>query len=281
MVRFEKRYPRWQRPFAPACGLFGWFVVRRGLATLAAERAGLPNVTASRLDTRLPETSIPVELTGLVQTLNQMLERLQDAFNRLSNFSSDLAHELRTPVTNLTTQTQVALSQPRDAQTHIERRLPNAEEFERLSRMISDMLFLAKADHGLMLPSSETIELKQEIEGLLDFYDALAEERQVTLTVEGQGRITGDRLMLRRAISNLLSMHYDTHHRMVVSPFASKAQAHAPTSPLKTRVKLSLPRISPPLRSLFIAQTKPAPIPHRKAPAWALQLQKPLFQLTG
>lgn len=244
---------------ALACGLFGWFVVRRGLAPLRLLKEQASNVTASRLDTRLPETSIPVELTGLVQTLNQMLERLQDAFNRLSNFSSDLAHELRTPVTNLTTQTQVALSQPRDAQAYRETLASNAEEFERLSRMISDMLFLAKADHGLMLPSSETIELKQEIEGLLDFYDALAEERQVTLTVEGQGRITGDRLMLRRAISNLLSnalRHTPSDGRITVR---IKAQAHAPTSPLKTRVKLSLPRISPPLRSLLSRRQSPHP----------------------
>jgi len=229
MVRFEKTLSALATTAALACGLFGWFVVRRGLAPLRLLKEQASNVTASRLDTRLPETSIPVELTGLVQTLNQMLERLQDAFNRLSNFSSDLAHELRTPVTNLTTQTQVALSQPRDAQAYRETLASNAEEFERLSRMISDMLFLAKADHGLMLPSSETIELKQEIEGLLDFYDALAEERQVTLTVEGQGRITGDRLMLRRAISNLLSnalRHTPSDGRITVRIQSTGARTH-------------------------------------------------------
>ena len=252
---------------ALACGLFGWFVVRRGLAPLRLLKEQASNVTASRLDTRLPETSIPVELTGLVQTLNQMLERLQDAFNRLSNFSSDLAHELRTPVTNLTTQTQVALSQPRDAQAYRETLASNAEEFERLSRMISDMLFLAKADHGLMLPSSETIELKQEIEGLLDFYDALAEERQVTLTVEGQGRITGDRLMLRRAISNLLSnalRHTPSDGRITVRIQSTGARTHLTIE--NTGQAIAAEDI-PTSSIAFIAQTKPAPIPHRKAPA--------------
>lgn len=205
MARFGKTLSALAATAALICGLLGWLVVRRGLAPLREMKEQASNVTAKRLDTRLPEDAIPVELAGLAQTLNQMLERLQDAFNRLSDFSSDLAHELRTPVTNLTTQTQVALSQPRDAQAYRETLGSNAEEFERLSRMISDMLFLAKADHGLMLPSTENIELQHEVAELLDFYDALAEERKVTLTTQGQGHITGDRLMLRRAISNLLS----------------------------------------------------------------------------
>tara|TARA_R110001583_G_C5615123_1_gene405697 strand:- start:200 stop:1585 length:1386 start_codon:yes stop_codon:yes gene_type:complete len=229
MARFEKTLFALATTAALACGLLGWFVVRRGLAPLRLLKEQASNVTASSLDTRLPETSIPVELTGLVQTLNQMLERLQDAFNRLSNFSSDLAHELRTPVTNLTTQTQVALSQPRDARAYRETLASNAEEFERLSRMISDMLFLAKADHGLMLPSTETIELKQEVNELFDFYDALADERRVTLTVEGQGRITGDRLMLRRAISNLLSnalRHTPTEGRITIRIQSTGKRTH-------------------------------------------------------
>lgn len=205
MVRFSKTLSALAATAALTCGLLGWLVVRRGLAPLRQMKEHASSVTAKRLDTRLPEDAIPVELAGLAQTLNQMLERLQDAFKRLSDFSSDLAHELRTPVTNLTTQTQVALSQPRDAQAYRETLGSNAEEFERLSRMISDMLFLAKADHGLMLPSTTRIELHDEVAELLDFYDALAEEREVTLTAQGQGHITGDRLMLRRAISNLLS----------------------------------------------------------------------------
>jgi two-component system, OmpR family, heavy metal sensor histidine kinase CusS len=134
-----------------------------------------------------------------------MLARLEDAFRRLSDFSSDLAHELRTPISNLMTQTQVALSQPRDAATYLEVLGSNAEEFERLARTISDMLFLAKADHGLMLPSRENIVIEQEIGLLFDFYEALAAERGIDLELSGSGQLDGDRLMLRRALSNLLS----------------------------------------------------------------------------
>ncbi|MBI1904791.1 MAG: heavy metal sensor histidine kinase [Rhodocyclales bacterium] len=205
MARFGKTLSALAAAAALTCGLLGWLIAHRSLAPLRQMKEQASAVTANRLDTRLPEASIPVELAGLAETLNQMLERLEDAFKRLSDFSSDLAHELRTPITNLTTQTQVALSIPRDAQSYRETLGSNAEEFEHLSRMISDMLFLAKADHGLMLPSSTSIGIEQEVVELFDFYDALAEERQVTLSVDGDGQITGDRLMFRRAISNLLS----------------------------------------------------------------------------
>jgi two-component system heavy metal sensor histidine kinase CusS len=81
----------------------------------------------------------------------------------------------------------------------------NAEELERLARMISDMLFLAKADNGLVVPHREKLDLAAEVRDLFDFYDALAEEKGVKLSLEGKARAEGDRLMLRRAINNLLS----------------------------------------------------------------------------
>lgn len=186
-------------------GLLGWWVVRRGLAPLHLLKNRAAAVTASRLDQRLPVEAIPVELADLATELNAMLCRLEDAFARLSQFSSDLAHELRTPISNLMTQTQVALSQARDAATYRDILASNSEEYERLSRMISDMLFLAKADHGLALPSKEPVALEREVSDLFEFFEALAEDRGVTLAQSGSAIILGDRLMLRRALSNLLS----------------------------------------------------------------------------
>jgi two-component system heavy metal sensor histidine kinase CusS len=186
-------------------GVLGWLAARSGLAPLGDMKATAAEVTAHRLDHRLPVSSVPVEMADLAVTLNQMLDRLEDAFRRLSEFSSDLAHELRTPICNLMTETQVALSNTRDAEAYRDILSSNAEEFERLARMISDMLFLAKADHGLMLPSRETITLEHEIGELYDFYDAVAEEKDIALQFAGAGKLAGDRLMLRRAISNLLS----------------------------------------------------------------------------
>lgn len=186
-------------------GLLGWIAARNGLAPLRAMKARAASVTARKLDLRLPVESVPVEMADLAATLNEMLERLEQAFQRLSDFSSDLAHELRTPISNLMVQTQVALSQARSSEAYRDILASNSEEFERLSRTISDMLFIAKAEHGLMLPSCESIDLSTELRELFDYYDALVEVQGVALVCSGQGTLHGDRLMIRRALSNLLS----------------------------------------------------------------------------
>lgn len=188
-----------------AMGLLGWFVVRRGLAPLQTIKRRAAEITANRLHTRLPVEAIPLELADLAGTLNEMLSRLEESFQRLSDFSSDLAHELRTPVSNLLTQTQVTLSRPRTADEYRDILASNTEEFERLSRMIADMLFLAKAENKQLIPHQEQLELAAEVAELLEFYGVLAEEKEIRLSVVGQATVSGDRLMLRRAISNLLS----------------------------------------------------------------------------
>jgi two-component system heavy metal sensor histidine kinase CusS len=186
-------------------GVLGWAVVRRALAPLRAMRAQTQGVTAQRLSLRLPVQAIPQELAELAQSLNEMLARLEEAFLRLSDFSSDIAHELRTPVSNLMTQTQVALSRARTADEYRSILESNAEEFERMARMISDMLLLAKAENGLVVPSRAIFQLADEVQALFDYYEAVAEEKGLTLLVQGEAQVSADRLMLRRALGNLLS----------------------------------------------------------------------------
>jgi two-component system heavy metal sensor histidine kinase CusS len=188
-----------------ASGLLAWWAARRGLAPLRDMRERARRVTANQLDERMPVTSIPVEMAELAQELNTMLERLQRDFQRLSEFSSDLAHELRTPISNLLTQTQVTLAKRRDTPAYRDTLASNAEEFQRLGRMVSDMLLLAKTEHGLALPHREPVGLHQVTQSLLDFFEVVAEDKGVKLMLEGQASVNGDRLMLQRAISNLLS----------------------------------------------------------------------------
>jgi two-component system heavy metal sensor histidine kinase CusS len=186
-------------------GLLGWWAARRGLAPLRIMKERAMTVTAQKLDQRMPVEAVPVEFADLAESLNTMLGRLQADFARLQEFSSDLAHELRTPINNLLTQTQVSLAQKRDAEAYRDILASNAEEFQRLARMVSDMLFLAKTEHGLELPNAEAISLDQEALDLFDFYDAVADEKRIRLKIMGQARVMGDRLMVRRAIGNLLS----------------------------------------------------------------------------
>lgn len=188
-----------------ASGLLGWWAARRGLAPLRIMKERAMTVTAHKLDQRMPVDAVPAEFADLAQSLNTMLERLQSDFARLQEFSSDLAHELRTPINNLLTQTQVSLTQKREVGVYQDILASNAEELQRLARMVSDMLFLAKTEHGIELPHRETVSLRDEVLDLFDFYEALAEEKLIRLNTDGDARIVCDRLMIRRAISNLLS----------------------------------------------------------------------------
>jgi two-component system heavy metal sensor histidine kinase CusS len=190
---------------AALTGLLGWWSVRRGLAPLRAMVDETAGVTASQLDRRLDAEAVPAELAELARALNDMLQRLQDAFRRLTDFSSDLAHELRTPVSNLVTGTEVALGRARSADEYRDLLASHLEEYERLSRMIADMLFLAQADNGLVIPRREAVDLARQVRELLDFFDALAAEKALALHVDGSATVTGDTLMLRRALANLLS----------------------------------------------------------------------------
>lgn len=188
-----------------ASGLLGWLAARNGLSPLRAMKARAQAVSAHRLDERMPVDAVPVELADLAQSLNDMLLRLQTDFERLSAFSSDLAHELRTPISNLLTETQVTLSQKRMADDYRNTLASNSEELQRMARMVSDMLFLAKTEHGLALPHPEAIALDTEVAALADFYEALAADKSLQLVTEGAAQMEGDRLMVRRALSNLLS----------------------------------------------------------------------------
>ena len=183
----------------------GWLAVHTGLRPLRRVTALASGLSASRLHERLPVADLPPEIRTLATAFNAMLDRLEDAFRRLSEFSSDIAHELRTPVATLLTQSQVALARERTAAEYREVLQSGMEEYERLARMIEDMLFLAKADNRLIVPAREAVDLAAEAAGLIEFHGIVAEERGIRLDLVGAATATGDRLMLRRALSNLLA----------------------------------------------------------------------------
>jgi two-component system heavy metal sensor histidine kinase CusS len=185
--------------------LLGWFAAWRGLRPVQKMAKVAEGISAQHLSERLEVDNTPTELKSLAIAFNDMLDRLETAVGKLSDFSSDLAHEMRTPINNLMTQTQVCLSRTRDITTYQEILFSNLEEFERLARMVSDMLFLAKAEHGLHRANLQRVNLVKEVSALFDFYDAIAAEKGMSLKQTGQGYVEGDPSMLRRALNNLLS----------------------------------------------------------------------------
>jgi two-component system heavy metal sensor histidine kinase CusS len=189
---------------ALATALLGAWAARSGLRPLRRMSAIASGVSAQSLSARLPEENMPPELAEMAHHFNAMLGRLDDSFQRLSAFSADIAHELRTPLSNLLTHTQVTLTRPRPIEDYREALHSNLEELQWMAQLVNDMLYLAKADHGLLMPKREQLELGEEADVLLEFFAPLAEDAQVTLSREGNARLVGDRSMLRRALSNLL-----------------------------------------------------------------------------
>ncbi|UCZ86413.1 heavy metal sensor histidine kinase [Pseudomonas sp. L5B5] len=189
---------------ALATALLGAWAARSGLRPLRRMSTVAAGVSASSLTQRLPAEQMPAELAELASSFNAMLERLDESFQRLSAFSADIAHELRTPLSNLLTHTQVTLTRPRPIEDYREALHSNLEELQWMAQLVNDMLYLAKADHGLLAPRREMLDLAQETDMLLEFYGPLAEDVQVSLSREGNAHLAGDRSMLRRALSNLL-----------------------------------------------------------------------------
>ena len=189
---------------ALATALLGAWAARSGLRPLRRMSVIASGVSAQSLNARLPEENMPSELTDLAHSFNAMLGRLDDSFQRLSAFSADIAHELRTPLSNLLTHTQVTLTRPRPLEDYREALHSNLEELQWMAQLVNDMLYLAKADHGLLTPNREPLELAEEVDVLLEYFAPLAEDARVALSREGSARMEGDRSMLRRALSNLL-----------------------------------------------------------------------------
>lgn len=182
------------------------FAVRWGHLPIHRANEKIRSITSSRLDTRLNTNEVPIELEETIRSFNGMLDRIQEGYSRVASVSADIAHELRTPVTNMTTQTEVVLGQPRTAEEYRETLYSNLEELGRLGRMINDMLFLAQTDNTRENLHLEPVNLKRIIEGLFEYFEAWVEERGVSLKLTGDvPLIRADEDMLRRAISNLLS----------------------------------------------------------------------------
>ncbi len=183
----------------------GYFITRRGLAPVRRIAKTAREITSARLERKLELEDAPVELRELATAFNGMLDRLRDSFSRLSQFSSDIAHELRTPINNLMGEAQVALSKARTADEYREALESNVEEYERLARMIENMLFLARADDPQTEIGATLLDAGAELAKICEFFEVIAEDSGVSIRCTGNAKIFADPLLFRRAIGNLLS----------------------------------------------------------------------------
>lgn len=183
----------------------GWWVSQRGLqpVRLLARRAA--GIDVQHLHLRLDEFNELDELKRLCSALNQMLARLEEGFAQLSRFSEDLAHEMRTPLGNLMGHTQQTLSRSRSVEDYQNLLVSNQEEYERLARMIDSMLFLARTEQPDASVKFDNINLHELTEQLCEYFEGVAQERDVQLINRAQDRLPGDPDLIRRALANLLA----------------------------------------------------------------------------
>ncbi|EUB84492.1 heavy metal sensor histidine kinase [Pseudomonas sp. GM30] len=183
----------------------GRVLLRRGLQPLRQLSAAVRGIDLRSLDQRLPASGTPAELLEPVQALNGMLARLDDSVQRLSQFSADLAHEIRTPLHTLLASNGQALNHPRSTAEYQELLASNMEEFERLKRMAENLMFLARAEQAERALDLRTLELHEVGNELCDYFEALADDRNVRLENALHGELLADQQLLQRALGNLLA----------------------------------------------------------------------------
>ena len=188
-------------------GLLGHAIARQGLAPIERLTARMQTIDARSLDQRLVMTDAPPEVRALAHSFDTMLERLASAFDALTGYSAELAHELRTPLHVLRQHIEVALTRSRTNDEYREVLSTSLENVERLRRMADDILFLARARDPRASVHLERLDVRQELEAVADFLDALTEERGVTCVIEADVGIgfDADRMLLRRALVNLIA----------------------------------------------------------------------------
>lgn len=185
-----------------AVGTGNW-LARQGIRPLIEITTSARQITASRLGKRVATDRWPAELEELAAALNAMFARLEESFDRLSRCSADLAHELRNPINILRGEAEVCLARARDPEEYREILESSLEEHTRLSRLIEEMLFLARSDNPAAELEKTQLAGRQEVEAVLEYHEPLAMEKGVSLECTGDAAVAADSLLFRRALSNL------------------------------------------------------------------------------
>ena len=178
-------------------------LVQRGLLPVRRVARHAQGIGVGNLGERLDSQGAPLELLPMIEAFNAMLDRLGRGFVQLGQVSTDMAHELRTPINNLLGETQVALQQDRSIEHYQQLLASNVEELERLARMLDNMLFLARTDPASALRQRQELGALDEMERMADYFEGLAADVGIAINAQGSGVIWAEPMLLRRALANL------------------------------------------------------------------------------
>ncbi|MBI5487749.1 MAG: heavy metal sensor histidine kinase [Deltaproteobacteria bacterium] len=185
----------------------GYVIARRGIRPVTEMAGTARRIGSSTLDRRIALDGLPAELADLARTFNEMLGRLEESFQRLSRFSADLAHELRTPIGNLRGELEVALGRARSPEEYRDALGSALEETDRLSSIIDTLLFLARAENCSATLSRTSLDVGAELRATCEFFEAAANDAGVALAVDAPQPVAAslDRALFQRAVGNLVS----------------------------------------------------------------------------
>lgn len=179
-------------------------VTKKGLRPVTEMTRSLKRIGPKRLHERIPPEGWPRELRPLAVAFDEMLDRLEDSFTRLSQFSADLAHELRTPIANIRGEGEVALTRARTPDEYREVIESSVAECERLSAIVDNLLFLARAEAADGHIQLTLFNGRSAVEKIAAFYEPIAEDQRTAITCAGEGDIYADPMLFGRAVSNLV-----------------------------------------------------------------------------
>lgn len=205
------RYRQWLWAILSAsfilCPLVGYQIARRGIRPVRYVAETAKRIGSSTLNERIQSEGYPIELADLALTFNAMLDRLKESFDRLTRFSADLAHELRTPINNIRGEIEVALARSRTTPEYREVLVSNLEETVRLSELIGSLLFLARTESPGTHIKREAVSVGELLETVRDYYEGPADHAGVALAVSVPAGLQAmlDRSLMQRALGNLVS----------------------------------------------------------------------------
>jgi two-component system, OmpR family, heavy metal sensor histidine kinase CusS len=209
--------------------LVGYQIARHGIRPVREVAMTARHISSTNLHERIHAEGYPSELASLADTFNKMLDGLEESFERISRFSADIAHDLRTPVNNIRGEAEVALARARTVDEYREVLGSCLEEAVRLSDLIGDLLFLARAESPLAHLHRESINVGDLLSGIREYYEAPAADRGVALStvVPDEPLIAQlDRTLLQRAVGNLVSnalAHTPSGKSVVLGAFVEPA----------------------------------------------------------
>lgn len=201
---------RWLFILIPAVvvvtSLVGWFLATMALRPVGKMITKARNIRPARLDERVEVPQTSDELQRLAETFNDMLSRLERAFNRMRQFSAAASHELRTPLTVMKGELEVALRKPRDAEEYKRVLDTQLEAINELVGIVEQLLTLARSEEGGESLEWRPVELGALVQEVLGDWRSIAEKKGIVLGFEGDGKVSarGERGLLKRLISNLV-----------------------------------------------------------------------------